>query len=212
MEVVKITQEKRGCRILLEDGSCFRLDLEGVLLAGLRPGRDVSPDELAEMEARQEERRVRERALRLVAYRAHTRWELVGKLQRQTDLQTAELVADQLEESGLLDDCAYACELAQALSRGKGYGRRRIEQELKRRGIRGEALEEAVSELPEESAAEIEEQLSCRYPLGRGLTEEREIRRAANRLIRMGYSYSAVQTALDRYLERLSSSELSDKG
>lgn len=205
MEVVKVTfiQDKRYCAVFLEDGSRFRLDLEGVLRAGLRPGKDVSPDEMAEMEARWEERKVRERALRLISYRSHSRRELVEKLKRQTDSQTAELVADQLEESGLIDDGAYARELVQALVQGRGYGRRRVELELKRRGIRGEALEEALAELTEESAEEIVEMLYYRYPQGRGLSGEKEIQRAANRLIRLGYGYGPVQAALERYLEEL---------
>ena len=211
MEVVKITQEKKrqDCRVLLEDGSSFRMDLEGVLQAGLRPGREVSPDDLAQLEARREEHRVRERALRLIAYRAHSRRELMEKLHRETDAQTAELVVDQLEASGLIDDSAYACELAASLSRGKGYGRRRVEQELRRRGIRGEVLEQALAQLPEESVEEIEQLLACRYP--QGLTDERELRRAAGRLIRRGYSCSLVQAALEPYREQLSFSQSPDR-
>lgn len=82
---------------------------------------------------------LRERALRLLARRDHTRMELSRKLAAAADCP-ARLVAllDALEASGLLSDERYAA--ARVNARGARVGDARLAYELRSRGVAGELV------------------------------------------------------------------------
>ncbi len=75
------------------------------------------------------------RALRLLARRNHTRYQLRRKLLARGTSQAAEEVLDRLEKVGLIND--QACALQRALDRRQRglWGDQRITQDLKRLGI-----------------------------------------------------------------------------
>ena len=79
-----------------------------------------------------------ERALRLLAVRPRTRRELESRL-RHAGFEDAEVSAelDRLEEVGLLDDGAFARELADHHLKVRGSGRRAVAGALAPRGCRG---------------------------------------------------------------------------
>jgi len=82
-------------------------------------------------------------ALRMLARRDHFRAELESKLRQRgfspTDVEAALARCDAL---GLIDDCGLACRFAEVRATESGWGPRRIEAELRRRGVdRGTAEE-----------------------------------------------------------------------
>jgi len=95
-------------------------------------------------------------------------------------------------ELGLLNDARYAQRLAEALSR-KGYGARGIAFELKKRG-----LEEEI-EVPMEDSERISELLQSKYAAKLG--DEKGRQAVFNALIRKGFGYSDIRTAMREYME-----------
>ena len=73
--------------------------------------------------------------------------ELEQKLYTEASPDIAAAVVERLREVGLLDDERYAARLARSLSEVKHYPRRRIEQELRHRGISSMLIQTALSEL-----------------------------------------------------------------
>ncbi len=98
--------------------------------------------------------KLRDKALNLLSYRAHSRKELHDKLLRKgAEEDETEEVLDWLTGRGFLNDWDYAGMIVRKYSR-KGYERWRIRAELFKRGIEREIREEVLSELPDHSNAE----------------------------------------------------------
>lgn len=103
--------------------------------------------------------------------------------------------ADWLCELGIIDDARFAGLVVRHYA-GKGYGKRRIREELYRRGIARELWDEAMESMPETDNT-VYRLLSARLR-GTGCTPQ-DIQRAANYLLRRGYSWEEVRSAMERY-------------
>ena len=78
----------------------------------------------------------------------------------------------------------------------KGYGRRRIRDELYRRGIDRELWDAALDELPETDDT-VDRLLGAKL---RGDVSPEGLQRAQSYLLRRGYSWDEVCAATERYL------------
>ena len=88
----------------------------------------------------------KKRALWLLDKRDYSRAELIGKLTEKGYEETAaESAVDRLAELGFVDDARYAPIVVRHYA-AKGYGARRVRQELQRRGKTGELRRLAESE------------------------------------------------------------------
>ena len=104
---------------------------------------------------------------------------------------------EKMEELGLMNDEAYARQLAGTLLEKKGYGLRRARQELLQKGIDRELVEELLEELapdPEEKLREIVER-KYRNQLG----DEKGYRRTVAALQRLGYGWEDIKTVLAEF-------------
>ena len=103
------------------------------LSPGNEPGEEQSPFLL-------EANAIRERALRLLANREHSRQELVCKLRAKGHEQAAiDPVLDDLTASDLVSDQRTAEAYVTARTR-KGFGPRRLRQELRERGVEDDLI------------------------------------------------------------------------
>ena len=86
---------------------------------------------------------LRERALRHLARRDHSRAELARKLSAHGDADEIEAVIERMGELGLQSDTRYA----EAFVRGKAgrFGASRLRSELARRGIDRDLIDEAIA-------------------------------------------------------------------
>lgn len=97
-------------------------------------------------------------ALRILTRRDHSRYELVRKLKlRGYSRQDIDHAVSACEEYGYIDDLRTAKVYIRQLKR-KGYGKKRIQLELKKKGLRGDRVQsilaESVSEADESEAAQ----------------------------------------------------------
>jgi regulatory protein len=103
------------------------------------------------MEDQLQFKRARERALRLLALRARSRAELQKKLaEREFTKSAIDRVLENLGELGYLDDEAFAVNRARHLAVNRLYGDRKIEEQLREKGIDREAAKAAIREVREE--------------------------------------------------------------
>ena len=171
MKIVKLepSQHKPGRWLVwLEDGSLLRVGEGDVVSLCLYAGKDLAEQEAAALTAAAEHSKLNERAVELLSARAMSRKELVDKLsapprrkkgeaepdpellaaQREQLKAAAQQVADRMERLGLLNDREYGKAVARHYS-AKGFGVRKIRDELYRRGVPRECWDDALSELPE---------------------------------------------------------------
>lgn len=147
--LIEEMKKRRGrlADLLLDDGRTVTLDIRAWEESPYRVGGTLTEEQLTALCEEAAERRAREKALYLLSLRDHSRGELARKLRRDADTQTAEAVAERMEELGLVDDARYAERMARDLAERKLYPKNRIVQELRARGVDGETARAAAEEL-----------------------------------------------------------------
>ncbi len=192
----------------LEDGSILRVTENEVVSFALYSGMDLSPERLEELQRTAGESRARGKALDLIARKPVSRKELVkkltAKLPRKKDgterepiatQEQAETVADWLEDLGYLNDREYAKTVVRHYS-AKGYGDRKLRDELFRRGVPRELWTEVLEEAQEPEDG-IDTFLQKRFR--GGTPDQKDLKRAADALARRGYNWNEIREGLNRY-------------
>ena len=198
MELTAAEPRRRGLTQLFLDGeAAVKLDTQVFLQSGLKPGDQVSDQELFELIQASDARRAQEKALYLLEYRNYSKRELTEKIARTAaSREAAQAAAGRMEELGLIDDRRFGEDYARELFSRKGYGARRAAQELRRKGLDQELVQELVEKYgsPEQSEENIRRVLEKKYP---GWREDEKVRRRAfAALQRLGYSYQEVREAM----------------
>ena len=135
----------------------------------------------------------KEKALRLLEFRSHSENELKKKLKNAGGTGIDE-VLDFCREYNFLNDREYAKKLSKDLSNLKKYGKRRIKDELRARGIDDEYIVEAVEEL------EVNEE-EMLFPLLEKKLNNNFDKKNEDKAIRYflyrGYEFSDIKRCLD---------------
>ena len=198
MELTAAEPRRRGLVQLFLDGeAAVKLDTQVFLQSGLKPGDQVSDQELFELIQASDARRAQEKALYLLEYRNYSKRELTEKIARTAaSREAAQAAAGRMEELGLIDDRRFGEDYAKELFSRKGYGARRAAQELRRKGLDQELVQELVEKYggPEQSGENIRRVLEKKYPGWQA--DEKVRRRAFAALQRLGYSYQEVREAM----------------
>ena len=138
----------------------------------------------------------KEKALRLLEFRAHSEWELRRKLADAGAAQEdIEHVADFVREYHLVDDEAYAERLAADLANLKKFGKHRISAELSRRGIDRDMWDEVLDAAPRDDS-KIDKFISSRLT---DPEDRDQVRKVSAALFRRGYSWEDIREALNRF-------------
>ena len=138
--------------LTLEDGTVLRCGVQEVLDFGLRSGLDLEGENLERLREACAAWGVRQKAAALLAARDMSAGELKQKLtEKGADPRLAEEAVRRLLELGAIDERAYAASVVRHYA-AKGYGKRRIEQELYRHKL-PRALWAEASTPPEAEAA-----------------------------------------------------------
>lgn len=193
---LKPSQHKRGRWLaVMEDGSVLRLGENEVIQFSLYTGRKLGEEEaqaLLDSTLRSERK---EKALSLLARKPMSRWELERKM-GEWGAAEEEIAAtcDRLEELGMLNDAAYAQQVVRHYS-AKGFGVKKLRDELYRRGVARMFWDEALEQAEDPSNAIdefIRKKLAGRAP------DRKELQKISAALARRGYGWSDIRDALGR--------------
>lgn len=175
-----------------EDGTKMGLYRQTVEDFGLYSGKDLSPEEMERLKTAAGRMSAKMRAVRIVSAASVSRQDLEERLVRKGEdpLQAREAV-QWMEDLRLVDDRATAEQVVQSCV-SKGYGLARARQALYEKRIPREYWEEVLADYPDQTER-IEAFLRSRLDPD---SDEKQIRRAVDALIRRGHSYSAVKQVL----------------
>jgi regulatory protein len=122
---------------------------------------------------------------------------LKGEPESDVDAAVERLVA-----AGLLDDAAYARAFVRSKISSKGFSRRRLQQELAKRGVARDVSDSAIAEVLEDEAvdevATIERVARKKLRALRGLDDETQRRRLYAFLARRGYDVDDVRAVVGK--------------
>lgn len=136
-----------------------------------------------------------------------SRRQLEDKLrQKGCEDDVARAVLDRLEQVGLVDDAAYARMLVRSRQETKGLAPRALSQELRRKGVAEELIEDALAEFsPDDQHGRARELVDKRLRTMKGLDRQVQTRRLAGFLGRKGYdshvAFRVINEALDELPE-----------
>ena len=195
------TEGKNGKVNIFTDGE-FRFAVSAFVCHSFpfRDGDDITEEELAELKASSDAERAHESALRMLTARAHGEQELYRKLRQKYDAAAAQSAVDRCKEAGLIDDEAYAADLAESLSARKGWSPDRIRTELICRGVDKEIAGNAAEALDidrDSGIIQILEKMRITDD-----SPEKDKARAVRRLTAAGYSMGEIKKHLHLTYER----------
>ena len=161
---------------------------------GLRPAAELSSERFAEMMLSSDRRRATERALYLLDYRDYSYSELFKKLLENYDEEICYYAADKLASAGIINDRRYAENLARKYIEVKKYGFYRASNEMYRKGLDRELVNEVLSAYEDSTVDRICDIISRKYSTY--LDDRDKVRKMKNALVRQGYSFDDINTAV----------------
>ena len=143
-----------------------------------------------------------ERALGLLAVRARSRRELERRLlQAGFDATEVDDVLLRLERVGLIDDRAFAREVARHAFDVKRSGRRAVVSALATKGVSPELIQDVIAESGEDDEERALELARARARRLRSMDPAKAFGRLVPLLIRRGYGSETARSAARRALE-----------
>jgi len=184
----------------------FRMgvSLEIAHAAHLRVGDEVTEARLAEVERRDRGWQAREAALHLLAVRPRAAVELGRRLRMKGyEPEVTDEVIERLRELGMIDDAAFAGTLVRDRVRLRPSGARRLQGELRAKGVDEEVAREAIRDTLEGEGTD-ERELALRaaekWRTRPGEERDRARRRLHGFLARRGFSGETIREAIDEVL------------
>ncbi|MEG2119634.1 MAG: regulatory protein RecX [Pseudoflavonifractor sp.] len=184
----------------MEDDSILRISQREMVSFSLYAGMELDGELLERLTAATGESALRDRALNLLAVRPYSRKELLDKLTTkdapgEVSSGAAQGVADWLVGLGYINDGEYAKTLVRHYS-AKGYGQRKLQDELWKRGVPREYWAPAQETAPPPEGcidAFLRQKLKGEMP------DPKELKRVSDALARRGYRWDEIKDGLRRY-------------
>ena len=197
MRVERIERSKhKQERVLvyLEGGNLLRITESELLRFGLYVGLDISPETVVQLQKSGARSETRVRAANMISARPLSKRELTRRLvQKGSEADDAGAAAEYLEEIGALDDAAYAAMLVRHYS-AQGCGPARVcATSCTAAAYRASCGTQALETAPD--AQETLARVIASKTRGKPLNEK-DYKRLSDALLRRGFSWGEVKTAL----------------
>ena len=191
------TEPDRGGRfwLTLEDGSRMPLYRQTVEDFGLYPGLELSDEQLEKLQEAAGIMSAKMRAVRIVAASSVSKKDLQQRLiQKGETPENAADAVNWMAQMHLVDDAETA---RQVVSRCivKGYGLARAKQALYEKKIPKQYWDEALADYPDQNQhilAFLRSRLDAE-------SDQKEVKRAVDALLRRGHSYSEIRRAMQQF-------------
>ena len=194
VESLKTSPDRAGRYwVTIDDGSKMGLYRQTVEDFALYSGKELDEQEAEALRTAAGQMSAKMRAVRIVSAASVSRRDLEARLVRKgEDPKQAKEAVAWMEDLHLVDDRATAEQVVSSCI-SKGYGLMRAKQALYEKRIPKEYWDEALADYPDQTE-KITAFLKSRLDAD---SDEKQVRRAVDALIRRGHSYGAIRRALD---------------
>lgn len=183
--------------IIFDDDTELRSTLKVITDLRIHSGMELDEDSYAQLEDASSYSLCEAHAVKLLSYQPLSKKGLEKKLiQKGRDPEHAARAVEWAEEMGLINDEAYS-EMVVRHYAAKGYGAKRIENELYRHGVPKELWDDALKELPCQDD-KMDSFIRSRL---KDPSDSKQVKRVTDGLFRRGYSWSDIKSALERFRE-----------
>lgn len=179
----------------LEDGSILRVGEGEVIDFALCAGKELTEEQAARLVQSAKHSNLKERAIAQLTAKPMSRRELERKLDAWgAGEEERERICTRLEELGLVNDADYALRVVRHYS-AKGFGVRKLRDELYRRGVPRELWEQALDGADDPAEA-IDAFLRKRLP--NGAADRAALKKTVDALARRGYGWQDISEGIER--------------
>ena len=194
VESLKTAPDRAGRYwVTFDDGTKMGLYRQTVEDFALYSGKELDEQETEALRTAAGQMSAKMRAVRIVSAASVSRRDLEARLVRKgEDPQQAKEAVAWMEDLHLVDDRATAEQVVSSCI-SKGYGLMRAKQALYEKRIPKEYWDEALADYPDQTE-KITAFLKSRLDAD---SDEKQVRRAVDALIRRGHSYGTIRRALD---------------
>lgn len=217
MKITAITaqqQDKNRVNVLVDGKYRFSLDVYQVADLGVRIGREYSEQELIELETESQFGKLYARALEYTMMRPHSSREIKDYLYRKTlttrtksrktgeirerpgvGVGVTERVFERLVEKGYVDDEKFARYWVENRNLRKGSSRRKLEAELRSKGIESTTINKYLAETERDDRTELQKIIAKKR--ARYVDDQKFMQYLA----RQGFSYDDIKAALEEEVD-----------
>ncbi|MFQ6003318.1 MAG: RecX family transcriptional regulator [Candidatus Zixiibacteriota bacterium] len=202
--VTKIESQKRNPKrrsVFIDGKFAFELDEEVLYKSGLKKGESLTQQQIEKIIEEERKKEAKDVALKFLSFRRRTENQVKEKLKKKGfDEKTIETTIDKLKEFDLINDFEFATSWVKDRLAYKPRGKKLLKQELWKKGIRKDIIEQVTEELcqdEDKSALELVEKIQKRY---KNLEPKAAKRRMYNLLLRRGFSYETTKKALSQVI------------
>ena len=194
VESLKTAPDRAGRYwVTFDDGSKMGLYRQTVEDFALYSGKELDEQEAEALRTAAGQMSAKMRAVRIVSAASVSRRDLEARLvHKGEDPQQAKEAVAWMEDLHLVDDRATAEQVVSSCI-SKGYGLMRAKQALYEKRIPKEYWDEALADYPDQTE-KITAFLKSRLDAD---SDEKQVRRAVDALIRRGHNYGTIRRALD---------------
>lgn len=194
VESLKTSPDRAGRYwVTFDDGSKMGLYRQTVEDFALYSGKELDEHEAEALRTAAGQMSAKMRAVRIVSAASVSRRDLEARLVRKgEDPQQAKEAVAWMEDLHLVDDRATAEQVVSSCI-SKGYGLARAKQALYEKRIPKEYWDEVLADYPDQTE-KITAFLKSRLDAD---SDEKQVRRAVDALIRRGHNYGTIRRALD---------------
>jgi regulatory protein len=195
IDLLKTTPDRAGrYYVQFEDGSTMRLYRQTVEDFGLYSGKELSGEEMRSLRDSAGQMSAKMRAVRIVSASNVSKRDLEERLVRKgEDPRQAKEAVRWMEDLHLVDDRNTAEQVVHSCI-SKGYGLARAKQALYEKRVPKEYWEDALADYPDQ----MEKILSFLRSRLDGESDQRDVKRAVDALLRRGHSYGRIREALNQ--------------
>jgi regulatory protein len=200
--VTKIEVQKRNPKrksVFINEKFAFGVDEEIFYKSGLKKGDSLTEQQIKKITKEERKKEAKDVALRFLSFRRRTEKQVKEKLQKKGfDENTIKATIDKLREFDLINDLEFATSWVKDRLAFKPRGKKLLKQELWKKGISKDIIEQVTQELcqdEDKSALELLEKIKKRY---KDLEPTVARRRMFSFLLRRGFSYETTKKALSQ--------------
>lgn len=200
IESITQTASGKSFKATLSDGRTVYIDGETAMRYRLQAENEYDDERFEEILRDSEYNHAKNRAFNILEYRAHTEKELFDKLRQKTDEDTAAAVVDRMRDIGLVDDSRLLWDKLENILTVKKYGTKRAISELTAKGFEREDIEQAIEDMQYDEYSALCEIIEHNYADRLDGCDIKERQRIIAALMRRGFSYDDIRSAIGEYL------------
>jgi regulatory protein len=188
--------------IFLDGEFAFGIHKDVLLESGIARGDRLTESQVETIKKREEVKKAKIKAVKLLSIRARSKQELDDRLKRSGfSIAAIDETLRELERLDLINDAEFAVLFARTKMAQKPQGKMALSLELKKKGIEETAIENAIAKAYEgTNESEVAFSLANRKKQQfRNLEEQKAKKRLSDYLLRRGFRFDVVRDVLENW-------------